>query len=104
MATLIVLLFARPWEVRKVSANQLLENAQVSEVRALHSVTRPVVYQKLSIRIGDEAVTRTIYRDLDGIRQTDRVDVSGHTGELSKRRSLAAPTTKTFRIHAECEE
>jgi hypothetical protein len=83
IATLILLLFTRPWEVRKVSANQLLENAQVSEVRALHSITRPVVYQKLSIRIGNEAVTRTIYRDLDGMRQTDRVDVSGHSGELS---------------------
>jgi hypothetical protein len=84
MAILLLLLLARPWEVRKVSANQLLEDAQVSEVRALHSVTRPVVYQKLSIRIGDEAVTRTIYRDLEGVRQTDRVDISGRTGELSK--------------------
>src|SRR6266853_2271524 len=84
MATLLLLFFARPWKVRNVSANQLLEKAQVSEVRALHSVTRPVVYQKLSIRIGDEAVTRTIYRDLEGVRQTDRVDVSGRTGEPSK--------------------
>ena len=84
LATLLLLLFARPWEVRKVSANQLLENAQVSEVRALRSVTRPVLYQKLSIRIGNKVVTRTIYRDLDGIRQTDRVDVPGRSGELSK--------------------
>ena len=88
-ATLLLLLFARPWEVRKVSANQLLENAQVSEVRALHSVTRPVVYQKLSIRIGDEAVTRTIYRDLEGVRQSDRVEVSGRTGDLSS--GVASP-------------
>jgi hypothetical protein len=84
MATLLLLLLARPWEVRKVSASQLLENAQVSEVRALHSVARPVVYQKLSIRIGDQAVTRTIYRDSEGVRQTDRVDVSGRTGAPSK--------------------
>jgi hypothetical protein len=83
MATLIVLLFARPWEPRKVSANELLENAQVSEVRALHTVARPVVYQKLSIRIGSEVVTRTIYRDQDGMRQTDRVDVPGNNEELS---------------------
>jgi hypothetical protein len=83
IATLLLLFFAHPWEVRKVSASQLLENAQVSEVRALHSVTRPVVYQKLSIRIGDEAVTRTIYRDLEGVRQTDRLDVSGRSGERS---------------------
>jgi hypothetical protein len=89
MATLLLLLFARPWEVRRVSANQLLENAQVSEVRALHSVTRPVVYQKLNIKIGDEAVTRTIYRDLDGVRQTDRVDVTERTGEASK--GVASP-------------
>ena len=83
MAILLLVLFARPWEVRKVSANQLLEDAQGSEVRALQSVTRPVVYQKLSIRIGDEAMTRTIYRDLVGVRQTDRVDVSGGTEERS---------------------
>jgi hypothetical protein len=83
MVTLLLLFFAHPWEVRRVSASQLLENAQVSEVRALHSVTRPVVYQKLSIRIGDKAVTRTIYRDLVGVRQTDRVDVSGRTAERS---------------------
>jgi hypothetical protein len=83
IATLLLLFFAHPWEVRKVSANQLLENAQVSEVRALDSVIRPVVYQKLSIRIGDEAVTRTIYRDLEGVRQTDRLEVSGRTGERS---------------------
>src|SRR5882762_6780980 len=89
MATLLLLFFARPWKVRNVSANQLLENAQVSEVRALHSVTRPVVYQKLSIRIGDEAVTRTIYRDLDGLRQTDRVDVSGRTVDFSN--GVASP-------------
>jgi hypothetical protein len=85
MVSLILLLLARPWEVRKVSASQLLENAQVSEVRAQHSVTRPVVYQKLSIRIGDEAVTRTIYRDLEGVRQTDRMDVSQRTGRTGKR-------------------
>src|ERR1700676_1157206 len=84
IALLLLFFFSHPWEVRKVSANQLLENAQVSEVRALHSVMRPVVYQKLSIRIGDEAVTRTIYRDLEGVRQTDRLDVSGRTGEPSK--------------------
>jgi hypothetical protein len=83
IATLALLFFAHPWEVPKVSANQLFENAQVAEVRALHSVMRPVVYQKLSIRIGDEAVTRTIYRDLEGVRQTDRLDVSGRTGERS---------------------
>ena len=89
MAILLLLLLARPWEIRKVSANQLLENAQVSEVRALQSVARPVVYQKLSIRIGDEAVTRTIYRDLVGVRQTDLVDVSGRTEERSN--GLASP-------------
>jgi anti-sigma factor RsiW len=83
MATIILLLFTRPWEVRKVSASQLLENAQVSEVRALRTVARPVVYQKLSIRIGNEALTRTIYRDPDGMRQTDRVDVPGPSEELS---------------------
>jgi hypothetical protein len=98
MVTLILLLLARPWEIRKVSANQLLENAQVSEVRALHSVARPVVYQKLSIRVGDKAVTRTIYRDLDGVRQTDRLDVSGRTGDLSN--GVASPSQLQKRSEA----
>ena len=95
MVTLLLLFFAHPWEVRRVSASQLLENAQVFEVRVLHSVTRPVLYQKLSIRIGDEAVTRTIYRDLDGLRQTERVDESTHTGELSK--AVASPAQQKKR-------
>jgi hypothetical protein len=94
MATLILLLFTRPWEMRRVSANQLFENAQVSEVRALHSVARPVVYQKLSMRIGSEAVTRTIYRDLGGMRQTDRVDIPGRSGELSNSVSLPGQLKK----------
>jgi hypothetical protein len=95
MATLLLLLFARPWEVRKVSASELLEDAQISEVRALHSVTRPVLYQKLNIRIGDEVVTRTIYRDLDGVRQMERVDESTRTGELSK--AVASPAQQKKR-------
>jgi hypothetical protein len=89
MASLILLMFTRPWEVRRVSANQLLENAQVAEVRALHNVARPVVYQKLTMRIGNETVTRTIYRDLGGMRQTDRVNVPGRSGDLSN--SVALP-------------
>ncbi len=81
-ATFGILLFTRPWEVPKVSASQVLENAQVSEVRALHSVAKPVVYQKLSIRVGSQAVMRTIYRDLGGMRQADHLDLSGSSAEL----------------------
>jgi len=75
-------LFIRFWEVPKVSASQLLENSQVFEVRKLQGVTKPVVYQKLRIRIGAKAVTRTIYRDSVGMRQ---VDVDGPADGLPGR-------------------
>jgi hypothetical protein len=82
MATLTLLMFTRSWEVPKVSASQVLENAQVSEVRAFRSVAKPVVYQRLSIRIGSQAVTRTIYRDLGGMRQADHLNLSGSGVEI----------------------
>jgi hypothetical protein len=84
VAGLALFSFTRLWQAPKVSASQLLENAQGSEVRALHSVARPVVYQKLRIRVGSQTVTRTIYRDPVGMRQADRLDVAeGAAGELA---------------------
>jgi len=63
------------WHVPTVSASQLLENAQGSEVRALQGVAKPVVYQRLRIQVGSQVVTRTIYRDPVGMREADRLDV-----------------------------
>jgi hypothetical protein len=80
VASLALFSFTRLWRVPKVSASQLLENAQGSEVRALHSVAKPVVYQKLRIRVGGQTVTRTIYRDPVGMRQADRLDVAEGAG------------------------
>jgi hypothetical protein len=71
----------RLWHAPKVSASELLENAQSSEVLALRSVTKPVVYQKLRIRAGSQTVTRTIYRDPVGVRQADRLDLVEGAGE-----------------------
>jgi hypothetical protein len=89
VASLAVFSFTRFWEVRRVSASQLLENAQTSEVRALHSVAKPMVYQKLRIRVGSQTVTRTIYRDPVGMRQADRLDVAeGAGGELARNTGL----------------
>jgi hypothetical protein len=68
-------LYLRLWETPKVSASQFLVNAQASEVRALHSLAKPVVYQKLRIQIDNQAVTRTIYSDPVGKRQGGRLDV-----------------------------
>jgi hypothetical protein len=79
-ASIALFSFTRLWKVPKVSASQLLENAQGSEVRALHSVARPVLYQKLRIRVGTQVVTRTIYRDPIGLRQADRVDAGEGAG------------------------
>jgi hypothetical protein len=82
-ASTVLFSFMRLWHVPKVSASQLLENAQGSEVRALHSIAKPVLYQKLRIRVGSQVVTRTIYRDPIGLRQADRVDVPEEAdGEL----------------------
>jgi len=80
VAGLALFSFTRFWQVPKVSASQILENARGSEVRALHSVARPVVYQKLRIRVGSQSVTRTIYRDPLGMRQADRIDAAKGTG------------------------
>jgi hypothetical protein len=79
-ASTVLFSFMRLWQVPKVSASQLLENAQGSEVRALHSIAKPVLYQKLRIRVGSQVVTRTIYRDPIGLRQADRVDVTEEAG------------------------
>src|SRR6266576_1756916 len=77
LASFALFFFTRLWEVPKVSASQLLEESRVFELRQLHSVAKPVVYQKLRIRIGTKAVTRTIYRDPVGMRQADRLDAPG---------------------------
>lgn len=76
IAALVLFSVTRLWQVPKVSASELLDNAQGSEVRALKSVSMPVVYQKLSIRVGSQTVTRTSYRDPVGNRQMDRLDVA----------------------------
>jgi anti-sigma factor RsiW len=77
----------RVTEAPKVSASQFLENAQASEVRALQSIARPVIYQKLRIRVGSQDVTRTIYRDRAGNRQADKLDVSNGRNEAGNGRS-----------------
>src|ERR1700686_2009686 len=81
VAILAFFSFTRLWHVPKVSASELLENAQGYEVLALRSVTKPVVYQKLRIRAGSQTVTRTIYRDPVGVRQADRLDLVEGAGE-----------------------
>lgn len=86
IAALVILLLTRLpetpriSEVPRVSASQFLDNAQASEVRALQRVARPVVYQKLRIRVGSQDVTRTIYRDRAGNRRADKLDVSNSGG------------------------
>jgi hypothetical protein len=66
----------RLWDGPKVSASQLLDNARTSEIRALHRVAKPVVYQKVRIRMGSQDETRTFYRDPGGKRQSNRLDIT----------------------------
>jgi hypothetical protein len=82
-AGLALFSFRGLWKVPKVSASELLENAQSSEIRAISSVPKPVVYQKLRISVGSQAVTRTVYRDLVGKRQVDHLDLAEGAGEKS---------------------
>ena len=92
VAILAFFSFTRLSHVPKVSASELLENAQSSEVLALRSVTKPVVYQKLRIRAGSQTVTRTIYRDPVGVRQADRLDlVEGGGEEVSSNVGMRRP-------------
>lgn len=91
MASLALFLFTRLWKAPQVSASQLLENAQVFEARALRNVAKPVVYQKLQIRIDSKALTRTIFRDSVGRRQADHIDVTGDGGELAGKQGSRRP-------------
>jgi hypothetical protein len=91
VASFALFVFTRFWEVRGVSASQLLENAQISEIRALHSVAKPVVYQKLRIRIGTKAVMRTIYRDPVGMREAEHLYVPEGGGEPASDIGLPGP-------------
>jgi hypothetical protein len=74
LATFALFLLTRLWEVPRVSASQFLTNAQAAEVRARDGIAKPVVYQKLNIRLGNQAVARTIYRDLARDTQVDYLD------------------------------
>jgi hypothetical protein len=85
IASFALFLFTRLWHAPKVSASQLLENSRVFEVQRLRSVAKPVVYQKLHIRMGTKSLTRTIYRDSVGMRQVDQVDATGGDGLTSQR-------------------
>jgi hypothetical protein len=80
-----VFLFTRLWQAPRVSASQLLENSRAFEFQKLHSVAKPVVYQKLHIRVGTKAVTRTIYRDSVRMRQVDQVGASGESSPSQTR-------------------
>ena len=83
-AGIAIFSFRSFWKVPKVSASELLAYAQSSEIRAISSVPKPVVYQKLRISVGSEAVTRTVYRDLVGMREADRLDLAeGAGGKLT---------------------
>jgi hypothetical protein len=92
MAFLLVWLSSQ-WRVREVAApsavparpensiSEFLEYAEAAETQALRGVVRPVVYQKLRIQTGNLDVTRTIYRDLSGKRQTDQVAINRNRAE-----------------------
>jgi len=84
-------LFVRLWHSPKVSASLLLENSRDFEVQRIRSVTKPVVYQKLHIRIGAKAVTRTIYRDSIGMRQVEHVDATGSSSLIQTGSHLDDP-------------
>jgi hypothetical protein len=71
IASLTLSLLVRFWEVPKVSASQFLSNAQAAETRALDGIPKPVVYQKLQIRLGNQTLARTIYRNLAADTQVD---------------------------------
>ena len=101
---IMIFMFTRFWQVPKVSANQLLENARTSEIRSLNRVAKAVVYQKVRIRMGSQDMTRTIYRDLAGKRQVDRLDLASSDGEAASKggspsvvpsRSNAKPVVET---------
>src|SRR5713101_3796510 len=67
----VIFFFIKMRSVPPVSASELLEKAQVSEAQALHTVARPVLYQKLRVRTDGYSLTRSIYRDPVGNREAE---------------------------------
>ena len=107
MAVLMLLWLTNHREVPKISkpelsASQLLEYAQISEIRSLHGVATPVVYQKLRIRVGEQDVMRTSYHDVNGTRQVNRIAVNndgkGPRGDTSDSWSPSAYDARLIEV------
>jgi hypothetical protein len=71
--------FLRPSET--VSADEILDRAQISEGTYPVSTVEPVVVRKVRISIGNRSVTRTLYRDVKRHRLASRSDMNA-AGEL----------------------
>jgi hypothetical protein len=74
LASTLIVYFARTSNA--VSADELLNLAEASEVKSLKSVAEPVVVQKFRISVGEKSLTRTVYRDVAHHRTTSRTDPS----------------------------
>lgn len=67
-----------------VSADELLSLASASETKTLATTREPIIVQKLHIAIGNESLTRTIYRDVVHDRSTSTTDTSGSEEKNAK--------------------
>jgi hypothetical protein len=97
VAALGALIYTQLWKAPVVSADELLQKAQRSESQRLRGFDQPVIYQKLHIRVGDQAMTRTMYRDIAGNRLADRVDASASLAGVQGRSPAPNPVGEPLR-------
>lgn len=72
VAMCLIAYLIRPLHV--VSADEILNRAIALENTSLQGTSRPVVVQKIRIRVGGHSMTRTIYRDMTHRRTASQMD------------------------------
>jgi hypothetical protein len=73
LAIVVFVLVVRS-NIPSVSAHDVVRRAVTAERSEIAGLQRPVIYQKLAIKVGQHQIARTIYRDVNARRHVDQVD------------------------------
>ena len=88
LAATVGLLFA-PWNHGKVSADDVLARAAVSETQTTKRVEPGVVCQRVVIRTSKRALHRSVYSDVEGKRQPRLQTLAAEDAQLRAKLALA---------------
>jgi len=83
-------------DIPTVSASEVLQQSAANEQRALLGAKQPVVYQKLSITVGNRRFVRTIYRDMTTPRQADHIVGAASSAPANEVAQDVAPAKAAF--------